>query len=247
MAKESADSHTGQETEVSAPRVLTQDLHRTSQTRKFKLTVSPTLTKVQTETFLIKERVVVYKVLLHESTQAGIQVYFKEFRSMCRLEFYVFYVVWFAINILGLDAEFDFESRFVKFPSTLVDSALNKLDNCDVGVVLTKLKQYLFEHEHVEDEILTYYAKDGEVCASEAATNMLAMFAKQCTHIRAIVKQDVIQHMGLYDGMALQKAWLYSGGTCLAGHHVEDGFLRFVHVSVHIDWDDSFFECKECM
>jgi hypothetical protein len=61
----------------------------------------------------------------------------------------------------------------------------------------------------------------------------------QCDQLQELYASDLLKDIGDFDGMTWMEAWMYSGGGALAGHHLEDGFLHFVHVCLNITLDRS--------
>lgn len=199
------------------------------------LKCSPQLSAEEVHAFLFDEKVDVYTVSVVKCTSAGLQVAYEKVASMCRLDFYRRYIMWFAIHVLGLHEHLDFIDDTVS--ATQLSMAVNKLGSEDNNSALVKLKAYLFR-QHDVGHVLTYYAKDGRLVGSPSAKTILRCVVQESQDIRNVLLGDMLPHMGSFDGMTIDQAWTYTGGTTLAGHHVEDAFLKFENLHIRLRWLD---------
>lgn len=202
------------------------------------------MTGSELTSFLLTEQVEVYRAVVTKQTIAGLKVEFILHGRMYRLDFYVRYLIWLAAHVLGLDQKFGFDDAI---SSNLLGDAMRLLDKVDNRIVLDRLKQFLFRNKHEPNSIIAYYAKDGKLGDSILSKKLMFTAASQCDKLRDIVRQDILPHIGTYDGMSMQKAWVYNGGTTVAGHHVEDGFLKFVHACYDIQWDRLDIDWQQCI
>lgn len=224
---------------------LTNNSDKSTTSRLIKITHQPELALELVRNFLTKEKVDVYKVTCDNSRPAGVQVDFIAHGStMTRLEFYVQYIAWCATTVLNMPSEYSFG----KMPSLdLLRASMDRFRDFDKKEVLLMLKQHIFNLKHCKGDTLTYYAKDGRVAKSAMTRNFNLDVLSKCANLTEVGKRDLIPQLQSMDGMSYNQAWIYSGGTSMAGHHVEDAFLKFVHVIFDIKWDQVPWDWDLCI
>lgn len=233
LEQEDAGSNETEAQEVAYEFKLDSKNAVSSCSQLFDLTYSPILTADQARDFLTKENIEVWKVVCRKVTLAGVKVEFVLVGTMKRIDFYARYIVWFAVTLLGLGSGFTFSGVLSE---RSIESALQKFEGLSHSDILNIVHNHIFHLHNKAGMVLTYYAKDGMLDKSPVTKSMLFDTIKSCDKVADILKRDIVSQLGSYNGIAFHKAWVYSGGTTMAGHHVEDCYLKFVHACFDVKW-----------
>lgn len=189
------------------------------------------------QAFLATEEVVVHKMLVSQTSAAGLQIEYEQQETTTRLTFYFKFIVWFVSNVVqNVPAAWPAKHK-IKLET--VQSALKNLNSHSPHQVMTMYMNFLFNRAWSTGSPVGFYAKDGKLSGS--CKQLMAPMWNSSDILKSISHSDLLLYCQQHDGMSMGKAWVYSGGTCLAGHHIEDGFLHFVHLMLDIKYDDMKF------
>jgi hypothetical protein len=185
---------------------------------------------------ILTGKVEVYRVVLSRRIKCGLRVEYKPCGEMQRVVFLEHMLVWLADVVTSGRSSHIVEAQ--RCDTSMLKAALAALATRDPIEVLLKFKEYIFDSSKRSKDTLTWYAADGKVRDNRLLKEILHEVS-QCDRLQELYASDLLKHIGDFDGMTWMEAWMYSGGGALAGHHLEDGFLHFVHVCLKIIVDRS--------
>lgn len=196
--------------------------------------MQPPLTADHARQFLLTEEIEIYTLKVTSVSHIGLGVTgVLDRKTSNRLGFYLRIVCWLANTIVGKN-----RVKSLGLAPTLdeVNKALKVLHTESAESLLAKYKAFMFDPLVRKGDTVSFYARDGKLSSSPSCATLLRQFYHQCDTMKNIASQDILPFLGSYDGMSMNKAWVYSGGGCLAGHHIENAYLHFLHVCLDIDW-----------
>jgi len=201
-------------------------------TQTFKVPTCAFKTLYQAHQYFAVEQITVYCTVVEQQCAAGVKLKWCVQETCNRLLFYFKYVIWYANTVI-------IQQSRRKWPSNsavtvgAIKSALNVIKQYSAEELLDMYMTFMFHQKQAAGDVVGFYAKDGELIGQ--ATDLMKFVFESCDGVRSISHHDMFLHFRVHHGMSMGKAWVYSGGTCNAGHHVEDGFLHFVHMMLAID------------
>lgn len=187
---------------------------------------------------MLLEPVRVQRVLLAERLECGVRVKFETAFDMVRLHFLEHMLVWLEALVFQKCQVPVLGSRTKRTSRESVEGAIKGLSTVCRSQILCEFKRHIFQGGAKVGSLLCYYASS--IPIDECHSVFKSAHHKLTTnelYYNAIYNKDVLQFVSNADGITWYKPWVYSGGGCMAGHHVEDAFLHFVHVCLSVDWE----------
>ncbi len=184
----------------------------------------------------LHEKIKYSRVYVTRKLKCGVQVGFQDFEDesvmMERLHFLEHMLVWlWAVVVRGGDGFASLPQQ--RASAAAIHEAMLGLSGVSPITAFEAYQKHVFERPI--GATVTWYARNTTVVPGTPLFAVLSFMTHQ-SELSGLWNVDWLRKICNCDGMAWQKAWVYSGGGCSAGHHVEDGFLDFLHVHVKIDW-----------